>query len=228
MQRLHEDHPINLPATALERQLASQPRARGAVRLASKPRDGQSVLARLHQSGSLKLLFPRSAGPHMQAVLVNTAGGVTGGDRLSVAAQAARETTLTLTTQAAERAYKAQQGETAHIRNHLTVESDASLHWVPQETILFQNAALNRRLTVDLGGTARLLCCEALIFGRMAMGERITSAHLRDEIRITRAGLPLFLDSFTLSGDIAAHLSRPTVAAGARAIASVIYIAPDA
>jgi urease accessory protein len=227
-QPLHEDHPINLPATTLEAPLASQPRARGAVRLESKPRDGQTVLAGLHQSGSLKLLFPRSPGPDLQAVLVNTAGGVTGGDRFSVAARAARKTTLTLTTQAAERGYKAQQGETAQIRNRLTVESGASLNWLPQETILFQNAALNRRLSVDLGRTARLLCCEALIFGRMAMGERITSAYLRDEIRITRAGAPLFLDSFTLSGDIAAHLSRPTVAAGARAIASMIYIAPDA
>ncbi|MEK0164949.1 MULTISPECIES: urease accessory protein UreD [unclassified Phaeobacter] len=204
------------------------PRAIGTVSVSSKRRGNTSVLAGLRQAGSLKLLFPRTHDADLQGVLVNTAGGVTGGDQFELSATARVGTSLTLTTQAAERAYRAQPGETGTIRNSLSVEPRASLAWLPQETILFQGCNLDRTLTVDLHEDARLLLCETLIFGRAAMGETLTKASLRDCIDIRRAGAPLFLDNVSLDGDIAAHLARPATANGAGAIATLIYVAPDA
>lgn len=161
-------------------------------------------------------------------VSLNTAGGVTGGDKFSLSAQAGPGTTLTITTQACERAYKAQRGEVGEVRNRLAIAPGARLNWLPQETILFNECALNRCLSVEMTPDSTLLMVEPLVFGRAAMGESLRDAHVRDRIDIGRDGTPLYLDTMALDGDIAAHLARPFVANGAGAMASVIYIAADA
>lgn len=208
--------------------MPQQSRANGAVALSVKHADGATALDRLRMSGSLKYLFPRRSGPAVEAVLVNTAGGITGGDRFTIEAEAAPGTDLMLTTQAAERAYRAQPGETGHLSTKLTVGHEAGLHWLPQEMILFNGSSLHRRLRIDLAPGSRLLLAEPVIFGRAEMGEVVTNALFRDCIDIRRAGQPLFLERMALKGDIAAHLARPHVANGAHSMALLIYIAPDA
>lgn len=179
-------------------------------------------------SGSLKCLFPRRSGPALEAVLVNTAGGLTGGDSFEVNARAAPGTALTLTTQAAERAYLAQPGTTGRLSTKLHVGTNACMHWLPQETILFNGSALQRTLRVKLAPGARLLLAEPLNFGRTQMGEALTDARFSDHIDIRRDGRPLFLERTRLAGDIASHLARPHVANGAAAAALIVYIAADA
>ena len=202
--------------------------ARGTIRVAVQDRSGRSVLGGLRQAGSLKVLFPRRSGGALEAVLVNTAGGITGGDRFSVEASVAAGAALTLTTQAAERAYQAKPGQTGQLRTHLTAGEGARLDWLPQETILFAQSALDRRLSVDLGRDARLLLCEPLVFGRAAMGEVLTNARLRDRIEIDRDGQPLYRDAMTLGGDIAAHMGRSATGGGAGTLASLVFAAPEA
>lgn len=203
-------------------------RAQGEVSLAAKSRDGCTALRRLRQSGSLRCLFPRNAGHALQAVLLNCAGGVTGGDRFSVSARAEAGTTLTLTTQAAERIYRASPGEKGRIETRLDVAEGARVNWLPQETILFDGCSLERSLTVDLKEGAALLLAEPLVFGRLEMGETLTSAHVLDRIEVRRAGVPIYLDRIRLAADVQAQLDRPGVAGGARAMASLVYVASDA
>ncbi|WP_371816067.1 urease accessory protein UreD [Phaeobacter sp. HS011] len=222
---IRDQHAETAPTAAVQ---PAPPRAVGDISVSTKRRGSASVLAGLRQVGSLKLLFPRTNGAELQGVIVNTAGGVTGGDQLDLNATACTGTSLTLTTQAAERAYRAQPEETGMIRNVLSVESQASLAWLPQETILFQDCNLDRTLTVDLHAQSRLLLCETLVFGRAAMGEKLTRASLNDRIDIRRSGRPLFLDTIRLQGDVAAHLAKPAIAGGAGAVATLVYIAPDA
>lgn len=179
-------------------------------------------------SGSYKSVFPRPHDTALDAVIVNTAGGITGGDRFRVEAWAAEATTLTLTTQAAERAYRAQRDEIGHLQTLLRVDSGACLHWLPQETILFNGCALNRRLEVDLGREARFLMVEPLVFGRRAMGETVRDASFHDHVQINLNGAPLFLDRVRLDGDLHAQMARPFVGNGAGAIGLLIYAAPDA
>nr|WP_245398723.1 urease accessory protein UreD [Oceaniglobus trochenteri] len=187
-----------------------------------------TCLAGLRQSGSLKCLFPRADPPNMQAVLVNTAGGITGGDAFSIDLRAEAGTDLTVTTQAAERAYRAQPGQVGQMHSRVCLEEGARLNWLPQETILFDGCALNRTLTVDLAAGASLLLTEPLVFGRTSMGEVLRRGQFSDRIEICSRGRPLYLDRIALEGDIAAHLSRPGVAAGARAMATLVYLADDA
>ena len=161
-------------------------------------------------------------------MLINTAGGLTGGDSLSFEAHAKAGSMLSLTTQAAERAYRAMPGQIAKIRSRIRVEADAMVYWLPQETILFEGCALDRNLQVDLAKDASFLMVEPLVFGRKAMGETLTDAGFSDRIEIRRDGELAYLDALKLNGDIASHLARPDVAAGAGAMASVVWMAPNA
>lgn len=186
------------------------------------------MLADLRQSGAMKLLFPRPDSAALQAIVINTAGGVTGGDDFSLNACAEEGAFLSLTTQAAERIYRAQPGQLGKIRNRLRVKAGARLHWLPQETILYDACAVQRRLAVDLDEGASLLLVEPLVFGRAAMGEVLSAINFRDRIEVRRAGRPIYLDAINLEGDASAHLAAPHVAAGAGALATLVYVAPDA
>ncbi len=191
--------------------------------ISTKPLGRRSVLDVFRQSGSFKCLFPRAESHALDAVLLNTAGGVTGGDAFRFSGTAGEGTTLTITTQACERAYKAQPGPYGQVVNHLTVASGARMNWLPQETILFNGSALDRRLLVEMEPDATLLMVEPLVFGRAAMGETLTDIRLRDRIEIRRVRAPLFLDAMRFAGDLHAHLAKPHIADGAGAMALVVF-----
>lgn len=205
-----------------------QPRARGQVRLTLKPGPAGGAIDALRMSGSLKLVFPRPTGRAFDAVLVNTAGGVTGGDRFVTEAGAQAGTHLAITTQAAERAYRASGDTPGRISTHLSLGPGAHLAWLPQETILFEGAHLVRRLHVDMAADARFLMVEPVVFGRAAMGEELRDARFHDRVEINRAGAPLWLDAVRLEGDLAAQMDRAVFGKGARAMASLVYAGPDA
>ena len=185
-------------------------------------------LSSLRQSGATKLVFPRQTTQAIEAILINTAGGITGGDRFDLAATVHPGAQLTVTTQAAERAYRAQTGEVGHVTTQLSVKRGGRLNWLPQELILFESCALHRKLDIDLAQDAQLLMVEPLVFGRIAMGETLRNIVFRDRITIRRDGQPLYIDAMDLTGNAAGHLARTAVANGAGAMATVVLIRPDA
>jgi urease accessory protein len=184
----------------------------------------------LRQAGCLKARFPRRLVPGwLDAVMLNTGGGVAGGDRLEVGVALGPGTRATVAAQAAERFYRSLAlDQPSRVRTTLTIAEDAHLEWLPQETILFDRSALDRRLEVDLVGNARFLAVETLVFGRTAMGETVRQGYLRDLIRIRRAGVLILHDAIRLDGPIAERLARPAIAGGAAVAATLIHIAPDA
>lgn len=160
--------------------------------------------------------------------MINTAGGITGGDALEINAAAREGSKLVLTTQAAERAYAAQVGSVGRLVTELKVAAGAQLHWLPQELILYDRCALDRSLRIEMADDAGLLMVEPVLLGRAAMGERLTKVHFRDRVRITRGGVPVYLDGLDLTGDAARHMQRAAIADGAGAMASVIHTGPEA
>ncbi len=176
----------------------------------------------------MKALFPRPCSQALQAILINTAGGITGGDSFAFSAFAGEATTFNLTTQAAERAYRAQPNERARVENRLQAGHEARLNWLPQEMILFEACAVERQMHVELAESASLLLIEPVVFGRAAMGETLRHASFKDRIEIRRKGKPLFIDAMTLQGDVTRQLASAGVAAGAGALALLVYIAEDA
>ncbi|MHA7875472.1 urease accessory protein UreD [Roseivivax sp.] len=203
-------------------------RARGRARITARLRGGASRIAALRQEGSLRLLFPHGAGGALSATWLNTAGGITGGDAFTLEAGAEPGAHLTLTSQAAERIYRAQGPAPGRVETRLTLAPGARLDWLPQETILFDGAALDRRLSVEMAEDARFLGVETLIFGRAAMGEEVRRLALRDRIDIRRGGALIHADRLALNGDAAAALAQPGVADGARAMATLVIAAPGA
>ncbi len=208
--------------------IAVQPRARGLLRVAARHDRGASRLADLRQEGSLKALFPRGSGDALQAVFLNTAGGLTGGDRMRIGAEAGPGAHLVLSSQAAERGYRAGPGEVAQVAVTLRAGAGGRIDWLPQETILFEGAALSRRLSVDLHPEARALVVEPVILGRAAMGEDPRAAALADRWDLRRDGALVFADALRMAGDLAALCDRRAVAGGCRAFATLLYAGPDA
>ncbi len=189
---------------------------------------GRSGLTHLRQSGATRLLFPRVADDWPTSVLLNTSGGVTGGDRFSLKAEAAEGARLTVTTQAAERIYRANGVTAGTVRTDIAIGKSARVDWLPQETIVFDGAHLRRKLSVDMAEDARLLAVEPLVFGRQAMGEKLHQIDLTDRIEIRRGGDLVFADATRLSGDVSTQLADAAIAGGAGAMASVIFVAPEA
>jgi urease accessory protein len=197
------------------------------ARLAVVQIDGRTRLSRLYQEGSAKIRLPRNAGGPLEAVLINTAGGLTGGDRISWSIDIGAEASAAVTTQACEKIYRADAGR-AEANCTLRVGASARLGWLPQETIVFDGAAFSHRLDADLGEGAEALFVEATVFGRQAMGESVGRALFRDRWRIRRNGRLVHAEDFAVGPNVAATLSRSAVTGGAIAMATVLLVADDA
>lgn len=204
------------------------PRARGAVALSARVARGASRLGELRQEGSLRALFPPPAGPALEAVILNTAGGLAGGDRMRLEARAGGGARLVLSSQAAERAYRAAGEAQARVETRLAAEAGGRIDWLPRETILYDGARLERRLSVALSGDATALLVEPVLFGRLARGEEVRSGAFADRWEVRRDGRLVFADRLRIGGDMAGTLDRMGVAGGARAMASVLLAGPSA
>ena len=182
---------------------------------------------RLYSHGSLRLRMPRAHGI-CQAVLINTGGGIAGGDRMALDFAIGTGADVSITSQAAEKIYRAEGSEPASIATRMSVDSGARLDWLPQETILFDGSRLQRTLDVELDPTARLTLLESVVLGRGAHGETVQHGSLRDRWRIRRGGRLVLAEAIRLDGEIAAQMARAAIGAGARAMATLLHIAPDA
>ncbi|WP_142661540.1 urease accessory protein UreD [Paracoccus laeviglucosivorans] len=201
----------------------SLPRAHGVLRAGFAYSGDETRLARLHQAGSTKAMLPPGAG--CELVMLNTSGGLTGGDRMQISVTQDPGTHLTATTQTAERAYRSVTGQ-AHVTARYEVADAAHLDLLPQETILFDRAALLREQEIALTGTATCLWAETLILGRAAMGEVVTRLDVNDRRRVTRDGRPVFIENLRL--DDALLPGGLATLAGCRAFATLVLVAPDA
>lgn len=202
-------------------------RASGRVALSVAAAAGKTRRTRLHEAGSLRLRFPNgddAAG--LDAVLVNTAGGMTGGDRFDIAIDIGAGARLSVTSTAAEKIYRS-LGPDARIDVKLSLGTGAVLHWLPQETILFDAMRLHRAIDVDIAGDAGLLLAEAVVFGRAAMDETVTRGSLFDRWRVRRDGALIFAETLRLDGAIADRLAEAAVAANGAAMASVLKLPGD-
>jgi urease accessory protein len=201
-------------------------RAVGSLAFSVKLVAGKTRRANVHEAGSLRVRCPGAPAQELEAVLINTAGGVAGGDRFDLAIQAGEGTSLVVTTAAAEKIYRALD-DAATIDVKLDVAAGARLAWLPQETILFDRAKLSRSIEVSLAGDARIVLAEALVFGRSGMGEAVGQGALFDKWRIRRGGKLIYAETVRLDGAIAERMAAPAVANGGVAIATVLTVPGD-
>jgi urease accessory protein len=200
----------------------------GTARLRFQRRGAETALADLYQHDPLRILMPRPVDDTIPiAVLVNTAGGLVGGDRLATEIVLDDGAAALITSQAAEKVYRS-AGRDIEITNHVRVGAGGWAEWLPHETILFDACRLRRRLTLDLGPGARMLAGETLVFGRIARGEQVRTGLVHDEWRVHSEGRLVWADALHLDGDIARLLASPAGFDGARAAAMLVYAGDDA
>src|SRR5262245_949965 len=200
-------------------------RAIGRIALTIANNGTRSYRARVYEDGPLRVRFPK--GDALEAVIVNTAGGVAGGDRIALDIKVGEHAALTLTTAAAEKVYRALDDD-ATVEVKLEVATGGRLRWMPQETILFNQARLRRDIEVDIAADAQLLLAEGVVFGRTAMGESVQRGRLIDRWRVRRAGELVFADTVRLDGSIEELLAPPAIAAGGCAVGTVLAMPHDA
>ena len=202
-------------------------RSSGRIALTVADDAGVTRRRQVYEDGPLRVRFPNAGDGALEAMIVNTAGGIAGGDKHDLDIRVGKGGALAVTTAAAEKIYRT-LGPPAEIAVALTVEAGARLLWLPQETILFDRARLSRRIDVALADGASLLMAEAVVFGRSAMGEAVEHGAFADRWRVRRGGRLLFAETVRLDGPIARMLAEPAVADGGVAFATLLAVPGDA
>jgi urease accessory protein len=201
-------------------------RARGTIALSVAAVHGVTRRTHVHEAGSLRVRFPGPRSADLEAMIVNTAGGIAGGDRLAVDVAVGKAARLAVTTTAAEKIYRS-LGPAATVHVNLTVAANGKLTWLPQETILFDSARLWRTIDIDLAEDATLVLAEALLFGRAAMGEAVEQGSLFDRWRVRRGGRLVFAETVRLDAHIGTRLRQRAVADGGTAVATLLVVPGD-
>ncbi|MGD0333865.1 MAG: urease accessory protein UreD [Xanthobacteraceae bacterium] len=215
------------PADSTDDKIFAANRAVGRVALAVAAAAGESRRARVHEAGSLRVRFPNGTSrATLDAVIVNTAGGMTGGDRFDIDIAVGAGARLTVTTAAAEKVYRS-LGPDTQVGVKADIGPGGALAWLPQETILFDQVRLRRTIDIELARDAKLVLAEAIVFGRSAMGEAVLQGHLFDRWRVRIGGALAFAETLRLDGAIAEKLAQRAIAAERVAVASVLKIPGD-
>ncbi len=203
-------------------------RAQGAGHIAVKNLDGRTRLANLYQDGCAKIRLPTDgARESVEAILINTSGGLTGGDRLDWEVVAGPQARIVATTQACEKTYRSNGGE-ARVSTRLKVDEGGHVGWLPQETILYDGGRIERRLEADIASGASLLAMEALVIGRKAHGETVRQGHFRDSWRVRVAGSLVHAEEMRLCGEFADMTAAPSLLNSNTAIATILLVHPQA
>jgi len=225
MNQLREiDSPPMRPVAPSDRHLQ---RARGLCRIEVGGSEEGNEIVDVFQRSPLKVIFPRMGGADVkEAVLINTAGGIAGGDRLECEVTAVANAAIAVTSQTAERVYRALD-EPARILTKLKVSDGARLAWFPQETIIFNWARLNRVTEVELSPGAELLALEWLVLGRAAHGEQLLGGQLVDQWRVKCDGRLIWADNFRVGEEVFPHLKRRALLGNCKAIATLIYFGTE-
>jgi urease accessory protein len=213
---------MNAPAGLITPQMQ---RAKGCGRLAVKSSEGLTRTDRLFQEGAAKIRIPGRPDGAYEAVLINTAGGLTGGDAMDWRFDVASQARVTLTTQACEKIY-ASTGGAAKVSARISVGSGGSISWFPQETILFDGAHLERAVELDLAGDSTALIVEPVAFGRLAMGETEIQGSFSDSWRVRRDGKFIHAEEFRIGPCISEVTRYSAVLGGAHAMVTLLLLSP--
>ena len=179
------------------------------------------------QKSPIRIVFPRTGDDRCrEAVLVNTSGGVAGGDHLQSAVTALSGASLAVTTQAAEKIYRAIDA-CADIATTLKVCAGGKLAWLPQETIVFNEARVRRRTEIDISSGSELLALEWLVLGRAAHGERMLAGSFSDAWLVRKDSRLVWGDTFRLADDVFSNLSRKALLSDSTALATLLYFGED-
>ena len=220
-------------APALQTGLRNKPsdihlqRARGVGRVVLGGSPNGTRITDMYQQFPTRVMLPKIGNAAFkEVVIINSSGGIAGGDQLDMEVVALRDASVAVTSQAAEKVYRALD-RPARVATRLRAHEAAKLAWLPQETIVFNRARMRRRTEVDLCSGAELMALEWLVLGRTAHGEEVVSGQIVDTWRIRRDGRLIWADGLYLADEAFAQLRRKALFADHGAVGTLIYFGPD-
>src|SRR5215468_2598241 len=201
-------------------------RASGAGRIVLAGEGTGARIADIYQKFPISLMLPKiDDRPCKEVVIINSSGGVVGGDRLEIEVVALNRASVSVTTQAAEKIYRALD-RPARISTKLKASESARLAWLPQETIVFNGARIARQTEIDLCSGAEIIALEWLVLGRIESGEEVLGGYVLDSWRIRLDGRLVWADGFLVADEMFAHLHRRALLSRWKAIGTLIYFGP--
>jgi len=177
-------------------------------------RGGRTVLAHRSNRGPLavqKPLYPEGDAV-CHTIVLHPPGGIAGGDRLAITLNLQAGANALFTTPGATKWYRSAMLEAAQDVK-ITAAAGAVCEWLPQENIFFNATYARNVIAVSLEPGAVFCGWDVMCLGRTASGERFESGSVRQRLRVTRAGHPLFEELGTIEGG-GALLDSPVGMAG--------------
>ena len=201
-------------------------RADGCGRIVLRGSKNGTRIEDIFEHSPIRIMFPRTGDCGVEeAVIINTGGGVAGGDRLECSVVALPGASIAVTSQAAEKVYRA-LNEPARVTTRLKARESARLAWLPQETIVFNSARLHRTTEIELTSGTELLALEWLVLGRAAHGEIVIGGNIIDSWHVKKDGRLIWADTFRVSDETFPNLNRKALLSDYKAIAIVVYFGP--
>jgi urease accessory protein len=202
-------------------------RASGVARIILNGSKNGTRIADIYQKFPTRVIFPKIGdGTMKEAVLINSAGGIAGGDRLEIEVIALNNASVAVTSQAAEKVYRALD-QPARVATKLKACATSKLAWLPQETIVFNQARIRRQTEIDVSSGAELMALEWMVLGRAAHGEEVVSGHISDNWRVKRDGRLIWADGFYVADEVFAQLHRKALLSNCKAVGTFIYFGSD-
>ena len=148
--------------------------------------------------------------------LLHSAGGLVGGDQLSVDLELGRNSRALITSVAAQKVYGSigrsrlhPKGTWANQSVSCRLGSNSDLEWLPQELVVYADALVEQSLDVQLADNASFLSAEIVRLGRTAAGEDLGQGCWRSAVSLRRIGENGTrweqVDRLELSGDALHH-----------------------
>jgi urease accessory protein len=174
----------------------------GELELEFIKRNQQTVLNRNYAVAPWKVqrsLYPEGE-EVCHCILLHTAGGLVGGDRLSAKIHLHAHTQALLTTATASKIYRSNSAESLQ-DIYIRIDEGASLEWFPQETIAFSESQYRQTTRIELAPSATCTMWEIVRFGRTARGEKFLNGNWRSHTEVWRDQMPLWIDRQYLNGN---------------------------
>lgn len=188
----------------LEITLDSYPQSswQGQLRLTYARQGNQTQIIDALAQAPLKVQRPfYPEGPEVcHSVVLHTAGGMVGGDRLQIDLRLQPHTHALLTTAAATKIYRSNGLESTQTLQ-IHIAAGGILEWLPQDTIVFDQALYRQDVRVDLEPGAHWLGWEITRFGRSARGEKFVQGNWRSHTEVWQNQQPLWIDRQWLPGN---------------------------
>lgn len=156
---------------------------------------GRTILSHRHHRGPLTIqrpFYPEGDEVcHLYAL--HPPGGIVGGDSLLLEAESAADSHGLVTTPSATKFYRSAGPEAVQTQN-LRVHGNASLEWLPLETIVYPGANARLDTRIELTGNATFFGWDIICLGLPASSQPFEEGRFDQSLKVYRDGDPIFME----------------------------------